>query len=375
MPSMQSCAPKSAGPVGSPACSDSDRLAAVLAAVTPPSLQARSQARARWDSLAKPLGSLGLLEDAVTSIAALTGSPDVRLDRRVLVVACADNGVVAQGVTQCGSEVTAVVAQALAEGRSTVCAMARLTRCEVLPVDVGVRDFAGAPGVLDRRVRNGTADISKGPAMTRAECERAVLAGIDLVGDLAARGTDIVATGEMGIGNTTTATAVACALLDTDPSAMTGRGAGLSDEGLARKKAAIARALAVNAPNASDPLGVLAVVGGLDIALLSGVFVGCAYHRVPALVDGFISAVAALAAVRLCPNASKALLASHGSAEPAAASVLGALGLQPPIMASMRLGEGTGAVAALPLLDMALAVYGGGTTFDGLGIEPYVPLG
>ena len=350
------------------------RLASVLSAITLPREAARREAQAHWDALAKPLGSLGLLEDAVASIAALTGSADVRLDRRLLVVACADNGVVAQGVTQCGSDVTALVATALAEGRSTVCSMARVARCEVLPVDVGIRDYAGAAGVLDRRVANGTADISQGPALSRSACERAVCAGIDLVGDLAAQGVSIVATGEMGIGNTTTSSAVACVLLGAEPAEMTGRGAGLSDEGLGRKKAVITQAIALNAPDPQDPIDVLAKVGGLDIAFLCGVFVGCAYYRVPALVDGCISAVAALAAVRLCPQVHKALLASHVSAEPAGARVLDALGLRPLITAEMRLGEGSGAVAALPLLDMALAVYSGGTTFDGLGMDAYVPL-
>lgn len=354
-----------------PAC----RLAAVLDAITPASEEVAREARAHWDALAKPLGSLGLLEDAVVAIAALTESATVRLDRRVLVVACADNGVVAQGVTQCGSDVTAAVATALAEGRSTVCGMARVARCEVLPVDVGIQGFGGAPGVLDRRVGNGTSDISRGPAMERGVCERAILAGIDLVGDLVAQGVSIVATGEMGIGNTTTSSAVACAFLDADPEVMTGRGAGLSSEGLARKKAVVAQALATNAPDPCDPIDVLAKVGGFDLAFLCGVFVGCAYYRVPALVDGFISAVAALAAVRLCSRVRKALVASHVSAEPAGALVLEALGLRPLITAGMRLGEGSGAVAALPLLDMALAVYGDGTTFDGLGIEAYVPLG
>lgn len=351
------------------------RLATVLDALTPASEEAAREARVHWDALAKPLGSLGLLEDAVVSMAALTESANVQLGRRVLVVACADNGVVAQGVTQCGSEVTTAVATALAEGRSTVCGMARVARCEVLPVDVGIRDFPGVSGVLDRRMGNGTADIFQGPAMDRDVCERAILAGVDLVGDLVAEGVSIVATGEMGIGNTTTSSAVACAFLGADPEVMTGRGAGLSSEGLARKKAVVAQALTTNAPDPRDPVDVLAKVGGFDLAFLCGVFVGCAYHRVPALVDGFISAVAALGAVRLHPYVRKALVASHVSAEPAGALVLEALGLRPLITAGMRLGEGSGAVAALPLLDMALAVYGGGTTFDGLGIEAYVPLG
>lgn len=172
-------------------------------------MDAEREARRRWDNLAKPLGSLGLLEDAVVQIAALTGNEDVDLSRRTLLVFCADNGVVAQGVTQTDSSVTTAVARALAAGESTVCHMARTANCRVIPVDVGILDFPGAEGVLDRRVRNGTADITQGPAMSREECVRAIEAGMELVRAQKEAGASILATGEMGIGNTTTSSAVA----------------------------------------------------------------------------------------------------------------------------------------------------------------------
>lgn len=348
-------------------------LQELLRGVAPPDGAAAQAARAHWDSLAKPLGSLGLLEDCLVRIAALTGSPQIDLAQRALLVLCADNGVVAQGVTQTGPGVTAMVAQALAEGRSTVCYMAAQARCRVVPVDVGILDFAGAPGVLDRRIRNATGDITQGPAMARAECEAAILAGIGLVREQKAAGARILATGEMGIGNTTTASAVAGVLLGLPAEQVAGRGAGLSDAGLLRKRAAIAAAVARNAPDPADPVGLLAKVGGLDIAALCGVFLGGAIYRVPILVDGVISAAAALCAVRLCPAAQGAMLASHVSAEPAGALLLKALGLRPLISAGMRLGEGSGAVAALPLLDMALAVYQSGNTFTAFGMEAYTP--
>jgi len=331
------------------------------------------EARARWDSLAKPLGSLGLLEDAVVQIAALTGSADVKLSRRTLLVLCADNGVVAQGVTQSDSSVTAAVARALGAGESTVCYMARRADCRVLPVDVGILEFSGAPGVLNRRVRNGTADITQGPAMSREECVRAIQTGMELVREQREAGADILAAGEMGIGNTTTSSAAAAVLLSRPPAELVGRGAGLSDAGLARKRAAVERAIAVNRPDPADPVDVLSKVGGLDLAGLCGIYLGGAKYQVPVLLDGFISTVAALCAVRLWPEASKALLASHVSAEPAGALVLEALGKKPLITAGMRLGEGSGAVAALPLLDLALAVYQSGHVFDKIGIEPYTP--
>ena len=341
--------------------------------IAAPDAAARAAAQARWDGLAKPLGSLGLLEEAGVRIAALTGCADVRIPVRRLLVFCADNGVVAQGVTQTDDSVTAAVAHALAAGESTVCAMARIADCAVVPIDVGMRGFAGASGILDRRIRSGTADITAGPAMTRAECLRAIQAGADLAADYKRAGVSILAAGEMGIGNTTTSSAVASVLLNRPPVQVTGRGAGLSDAGLSRKAAAIETAIRVNRPDVDDPVDVLHKVGGLDLAALCGLYLGCAQHRVPVLLDGFISAAAALCAVRICPAARCAMLASHVSAEPAGAMVLGALGLQPLITAGMRLGEGSGAVAALPLLDMALAVYHSSQTFGHLGIAPYVP--
>ncbi len=348
-------------------------LTEILEKIPGPDEAARAACLTRWDALAKPLGSLGLLEIALAQIAAITGNPDISLARRALLVLCADNGVVAQGVTQTDSSVTAAVARALAAGESTVCHMAQVARCQVIPVDMGILDFSPAPGVWDRRVRNGTGDITCGPAMTRAQCIRAVELGAQLVWDCKQAGAAILATGEMGIGNTTTSSAAASVLLGVEAEAVTGRGAGLSDAGLARKIAAIRQAVACNRPDPQDPVGVLHKVGGLDIAGLCGVFLGGALYRVPILIDGFISGVAALCAVRLCPRAGYAMLASHVSAEPAGHLVLDALGLRPLITAGMRLGEGSGAVAALPLLDMALAVYGSGQTFGHLGIAAYTP--
>lgn len=326
-----------------------------------------------WDSLAKPLGSLGRLEEAVTRIAALTGSANVVLDERVLLVLCADNGVIAQGVSQSDETVTAAVTTALGAGHSTVNYMAHAARCRVLSVDVGVRDFPGAAGVLSRRVRNGTADITQGPAMTRPDCIKAIETGIALAGEQKARGASILLTGEMGIGNTTTSCAVASVLLGLPPRSLAGRGAGLSDVGLERKVRAIERAIDFNRPDSADPVDVLQKVGGLDLAGLCGVCLGGALYRVPVLLDGLIATVAALCAVGLCPDAKDALLASHLSAEPAARAVLDALGLEGLISAGLRLGEGSGAVAALTLLDLALSVYHSGNTFDQIGIEAYTP--
>ena len=348
-------------------------LREIIEQIIPPDEAARQVARARWNACAKPLGSLGLLERAIEDVAALSHSAAVDLRERAVLVLCADNGVVRQGVTQTGSGVTAAVACQLALGRTAVCRMAEIAHCRVVPVDMGIADFDGCDGVLDRRVGNGTADFTDGPAMAREQAERAIGIGVELVRDEAARGTRLLATGEMGIGNTTTASAVASVLLGRSAQDVTGRGAGLSDEALERKIKVIRRGVSTNRPAAWDAVDVLAKVGGFDLAGLCGVCLGAALYRVPVLLDGFPSTVAALCAERLCTDAAGAMIASHVSAEPAGALVLKALGKRPLITAEMRLGEGTGAVAAMPLLDMALAVYREAYTFTEGGIEPYTP--
>lgn len=334
---------------------------------------AAQRAQERWDSIAKPLGSLGLLEDIVVRIAGLTGDPAYRIDKRVVLVCCADNGVVRQGVTQNGSEITLTLARALARAGITVCTMAALARADVVGIDMGMAEDPCLPQLVNARIAAGTADISEGPAMTPVQALAAIDHGRAAVRRCKEQGYKILATGELGIGNTTTSSAVAAVLLNRRPEEVTGCGAGLSREGVLRKIAVIERAIAVNRPDPADPLGVLAALGGFDIAGLAGIFLGAAEERVPVLVDGFISSVAALVAARLRPEAAEAMVASHVSAEPAAQWVLDALGLRPLLTAGMRLGEGTGAVAVLPVLDMAYAVYGEMATFGALAIEQYRP--
>ena len=344
----------------------------LLSAITPPDEAARAAAHTHWASLAKPLGGLGALETMLEDAAALTGSATLDFSQRAVLVLCSDNGVVAQGVSQTDQSVTRAVAENLAARRTSVCQMAKTAHCEVVPVDMGIAGNP-VPGVLNCRVAAGTADFTQGPAMSRAQAVEAIAHGIALVRAQKAQGVRLLATGEMGIGNTTTSSAVAAVLLGQPVEVMTGRGAGLSDEGLARKLDAIRRGIAVSHPSADDPLDVLSKLGGFDIAGLCGVFLGGALESVPILMDGFISGVAALCAVRLCPAASKAVFASHCSTEPAAKLVLDALGKAPLLTAGLHLGEGTGAVASLPLWDMALAVYNNCYSFAEGGITPYTP--
>lgn len=343
-----------------------------LKTITQPDEAARKAAHAHWASLAKPLGGLGDLEPLLEDVAALTGAPQFDFSKRAVLVLCADNGVIAQGISQSGSDVTRAVLQNLAQRKTSVCKMAETVHCGVIPVDMGI---AGAPvdGVKNCRVRAGTNDFIDGPVMTRADALKAIETGIELVREQNAQGIKLLATGEMGIGNTTTSAAVSCVLLGRAPEEMTGRGAGLSNDGLRRKIEVIYKGIAINHPEKTDVIGVLSALGGLDIAGLCGVFLGGALENIPVIIDGFISSVAALCAARLCPTATKAMFASHVSAEPAARIVLEALGKKPLITANMHLGEGTGAVASLPLWDMALAVYNNCYSFTEGGIAPYTP--
>ena len=340
-----------------------------------PDEAARSRAQQKWDKVAKPLNSLGRMEKLICRIAAVQSAEDVRLSPRCALVFCADHGVVAEGVTQSGQEVTALVAKSIAEGSANVNLMAAAAKTDVFAVDMGMVNEVKHPALIRRRIAHGTKNMALESAMTREQAKQAVQAGIDLAGEMKARGYAMIATGEMGIGNTTASAAIASVLLDAPVENMTGRGAGLSDAGLKRKLSAIRRAVEVNQPDANDPIDVLAKLGGFEIAAMAGAFLGGMTHRIPIVIDGVISAVAALVALRICPESGEFMLASHMSREPAGRLVMEALGLEPVIDAGMALGEGTGAVMLFPLLDMAQRVYCGNHTFNDLGMDAYTPQG
>lgn len=348
-------------------------LEQTIQAVRPPCETSRAAARQRFSDIAMPLGSLGLLQDAVAQLAAIRRTPRPSIGKRAVVMFCADNGVVAQGVTQCGQEVTATVTENMGRGKSTVCLMARHIGMDSFPVDIGVARDVQGERILRRKVRYGTADMTKEPAMTRQEAVRAIEVGISLAEWCASEGYDLICGGEMGIGNTTTSAAVTAALTGAAVETVTGRGAGLSTAGLARKVRAIETALQLHQPDPYDPIDVLHKVGGLDIAGLAGLYLGAAACGLPAMLDGVISCAAALIAVRLCPAVRGYLIAGHRSAEPAGALLLDEMGFVPFISAGMRLGEGTGAVAAVSLLDLVLAAYDGMPSFAEVGIEAYQP--
>ena len=344
-------------------------LQELIRQIQPVDLQAQAACLRHWDMIAKPLNSLGKLETMLARAAAVTGSADPNLQKKCVLVFCADNGVLAQGVAQSTYDVTTAIARSLAAGTTSVSAMSKAVGADVFPVDMGMIDTV--PGLLDRKLAHGTGDISQGPAMTRAQAEQAVRTGIELVQEKKEQGYGLIATGEAGIGNTTSSSAVAAVLLGLPVEQVTGRGSGLSNECLIRKQNAIRSAIAVNRPDPADPLDVLAKVGGFDIAAMTGAFLGGALYRVPVVIDGLISSVAALCAARLCPYLRDFLLPSHVTAEPAGKLIMAELGLDPIIHGDLRLGEGTGAVALFPMLDLAAAVYHNAASFDGIQVEAY----
>jgi len=349
---------------------------ALNASIPGPKEQAAQAAQARLDDIAKPVGSLGELEALLVRIASIGG--DVDFAKRMVFVLASDNGVIlTEGVATTPPEITVAMASFMAERRSSVCIMAAQCNTDVELVDMGMFNKLDVPGILDRHVADGTADLVVGPAMTPAQAEQAIQTGIDLVRDAKEKGYRLLATGEMGIGNTTTSAALTTALLGLPPEQTTGRGVGLTDDELVHKTEKVKEAIALHVPQAllvgdressAYAFDVLCRLGGFDIAGMCGIFLGGALYGVPILVDGFISAISALVAVRLCPAAAYALVPSHVSAEPGAVLVLKALGLNPIIHAGMHLGEGTGAVALIPILDQVAAVYRDLMTFADIGM-------
>jgi len=340
--------------------------------IRPVDAAAMAAAKQHWDGLGKPLGSLGRLEKALIQIAGIQRTGDVHIDRKALVIMCADNGVVEEGVTQCGQEVTATVAENFLDEKSCVAIMCRRAGTKICPVDIGMA--VDTPRVEKRKIAYGTKNMAKEPAMTREQAVAAIEVGIAKAEELHAQGYEILATGEMGIGNTTTSSAMTAVYLGLDVETVTGRGAGLSSHGLQRKIHAIKQAIAVNQPDPEDPLDVLAKVGGLDIAGMCGLFLGGAAQQMPVVMDGFISQVAALTAVRLVPECADYILASHVSEEPGANILLKALEKDAFLTCGMRLGEGSGAVALFPILDFASDIYHKMSTFVQADIVEYQPL-
>ena len=333
----------------------------------------------KWDAIAKPIDGLGMLEEIVCRIAAIRGSIDFDITKKALVIMCADNGIVNEGVSQTGKEVTYEVASLMGKKKSSVGIMLGDYPAEIITVDIGIDSDDTPEGVVNKKVRKGTADFLHEPALDCDVAIRAVEAGIETVKECSEKGISLIATGEMGIGNTTTSSALMSILTGLDVRECTGRGAGLSDEGLERKISVIEQALAFHFPDKKgtaltgkeETFDALCRVGGLDIAGLCGVFIGGALVNVPIVIDGFISMVSALIAERLCPGCRDYMIASHMGREKGMKILSDKLGLCPVINADLALGEGTGAVMLFPMLDMAMSLYKSGTNFSDTPIEEY----
>ncbi len=346
-----------------------DLLTRTIAAITPLDADAMRAAEARQAQLTKPPKALGRLEAISIQLAGIKATPMPVIEHKAIAVMAADHGVTAEGVSAFPAEVTPGMVFNFAAGGAAINVIGRHVGARVIVTDVGVNaDLSDAAGVRQKKVRMGTANMAQGPAMTRDEAVRALEIGIELVEGERAQGLDIIATGEMGIGNTTAASAVIAALTGQPVARVTGRGTGIRPEALPAKIAVIERALAVNLPDGADPIDVLAKVGGLEIAAMTGVFLGGAAHRIPVVMDGFISAAAALAAVRLCHECVDYILPSHVSIEIGHQVVLDELGLTPLFDLQMRLGEGTGAALSMSIIEASARILSEMATFASAGV-------
>jgi nicotinate-nucleotide--dimethylbenzimidazole phosphoribosyltransferase len=331
---------------------------------------AMQAAQARQDTLTKPRGSLGRLEELSIHLAGMKANPIPSVESKAVIVMAADHGVTAEGVSAYPAEVTRQMVLNFLNGGAAINTLARQAGARVTIVDIGVAvDFDPAPGLIRRKVMYGTRNMAQGPAMTREEAEQALQVGIDVLNEEVGRGLDIVATGDMGIGNTTPSSAIVAALTGQPVAQVVGRGTGIDNQGLERKIRVIEQALSVNRPNHKDPLDVLHKIGGLEIAGLAGVMIAAASQRIPVVVDGFISTAAAMIAARLAPRVHDYLVSAHQSVEIGHQVMLKNLSLTPLLDLNLRLGEGTGAALAFHLIEASTRILREMATFGEAGVS------
>jgi nicotinate-nucleotide--dimethylbenzimidazole phosphoribosyltransferase len=348
---------------------DEGLIAHTIAEIAEPSKAAEIRAWERLDSLTKPPGSLGLLEEVAARVATLQDAVRPSVPRKAIVLMAADHGVTDENVSPYPREVTAQMVANFVAGGAAINQLARHVGATLTLIDIGVgTPVPASDGVIEARIADGTANMARGPAMTREQAARAVRIGIEAARALADDGVDLIGTGEMGIGNTTSAAAVTSVLAGVEPKRVVGPGTGLDEAGVRHKAFIVKRAIERNSPDASDALDVLAKVGGFEIAGLAGVVIGAAAAGVPVVADGYISGAATLAALRMAPGVAPWVFASHRSAEPGHGIVLEALGLVPVLDLDMRLGEGTGAALAMGIIDAACVMMSGMATFAEAGV-------
>lgn len=345
------------------------RLSEAVARIKPFDHEAAAQAQRHSDSLTKPPGSLGKLEAIACRLAGISGKLWPDLSRKAVIVMAGDHGVCEEGVSAFPQEVTPQMVLNFLNGGAAVNVLARQAGADVVCVDIGVNADLEHPKLVSRKVVRGTANMAKGPAMTREETLLAIAAGIELVYEQAEAGVALFATGEMGIGNTTASAAIVSVLAGMDPEVTVGRGTGINDEARQRKVEVVKRAIAVNHPDPADPIDVLAKVGGAEIAGLVGVIIGAAASGCPVIIDGYISSAAALVASRIADLAKPYMIASHLSQEQGHQKLLEAMGLSPMVQLEMRLGEGTGAVLCFHFIDAALKLMQEMATFESAGVS------
>lgn len=345
------------------------RIEAVTRAIPPLDAAAAERAQQHLNSLTKPVGSLGLLEEVAVQLAAMTGETAPPVSPATVIVVAGDHGVTAEGVSAYPSEVTPQMVQNFLSGGAAINVLSRCAGASVRVVDAGMAVDLEHPDLTVRKVRRGTGNMCRELAMTREEAEQAICHGIDLANEEADRGACLLALGEMGIGNTTPSAAILAVFSGRPPEELVGRGTGLDDQGLRRKADAIRRALELHHPDPEDPIGVLAAVGGLEIATMAGIVLGAAAQRIPVVMDGLITSAAVLTAVRIAPAARNYIIASHQSAEPGHRIMLELLDLKPLLQLGLRLGEGTGAALAMPLLQAAHHIMLEMATFGSAGIS------
>lgn len=336
-------------------------LDAYMVSVSPLDEVAMERAKALQIQLAKPPGSLGRLEDLSVQLAGITGHIHNKIEKKHLLVFAADNGVVEEGISSAPQSVTLQQTVNLTKAKTGASVLCKHFGCEITVCDVGINADVQETAVLDRKIAYGTQNMASGPAMTRGQAVQAILTGIETAVNTDA---DVLGVGEMGIGNTTTSSAVLSVLLDADVDTVTGRGGGITDDSFRKKKEVIRQAIAVNSPDRNDVIDVLSKVGGFDIAAMCGAFIGASATKRPVVIDGFICAVAALCAVRLCPPVRGYLVPSHASFEIGYKLAMDAMELQPMLLLGMRLGEGSGCPLAFEVISAACAIINDMATFD-----------
>lgn len=321
------------------------------------------------DNLTKPLGSLGKLEEIAARFAGITGQAFNKVNKRNIVVMCSDNGICEEGVSSADQIITKIMTEGIPEMKTGVGVLASFANAELTVVDVGVKEEVENPKVINKKINKGTANMCKGPAMTREEAIKAIEVGIEITDKLCSEAYDLLGTGEMGIGNTSTSAAIISTLLEIDIDELVGKGVGLTEEQFEKKKNAINTALKVNNPNKEDVIDVLSKVGGFDIAGMCGCFLSAAKNKKPIVIDGVISCAAALCAYILKPECKDYMFTSHKSDEKAVNYVFNHIGIEPILHLNMRLGEGSGCPLAFNVIEAALHVVNNMATFEGIGIE------